>query len=67
MVNHGKKYSAGEAKAIVDRLYSLVRERWETNVNQRPFMQQLMAGKLPLKVLQTFSAIGALTPSKLTL
>ena len=50
----GKKRSASEAKAIVDQLYALVRERWEVKVNQTPFMQQLMAGKLPLKVLQTF-------------
>src|SRR5215210_6947918 len=50
----GKKRSAGEAKAIVDQLYGLVRERWEVKVNQTPFMLQLMTGKLPLKVLQTF-------------
>jgi hypothetical protein len=50
----GKKYSAGEADTIVDQLYSKVRDRWETKVNQTPFMQQLMAGKLPLKTLQTF-------------
>ncbi|HEX2932850.1 MAG TPA: hypothetical protein VHV54_24185, partial [Candidatus Binatia bacterium] len=50
----GKKYPVQEAKAIVDQLYDKVRERWETKVNQTPFMQQLMAGKLPRKVLQTF-------------
>ena len=50
----GKKYAPSDAKAIVDRLYSMVRERWEVKVNQTPFMQQLMAGKLPLKTLQTF-------------
>jgi len=50
----GKKYSSAEAKAIVGQLYSKVRDRWETKVNQTPFMQQLMAGKLPLKTLQTF-------------
>ena len=50
----GKKYSAAEAKAIVDQLYSKVRDRWETKVNRTPFMQQLMMGKLPLKTLQTF-------------
>ncbi len=53
-VELGRKYSAADAKAIVDRLYSIVRERWEVKVNQTPFMQQLMAGKLPLKTLQTF-------------
>jgi len=53
-VELGRKYSAADAKAIVDKLYSLVRERWEVKVNQTPFMQQLMAGKLPVKVLQTF-------------
>jgi len=50
----GKKRSAQEAKSIVDELYGRVRDRWEAKVNQTAFMQQLMAGKLPLKVLQTF-------------
>ena len=50
----GKKLSAQEAKAIVDELYRRVRDRWEVKVNQTTFMQQLMSGKLPLKVLQTF-------------
>jgi len=53
-IERGKRYSAGEAKNIVDRLYSLVHDRWERQVNQKPFMQQLMAGTLSLKVLQTF-------------
>jgi pyrroloquinoline quinone (PQQ) biosynthesis protein C len=53
-IERGKKYSAGEAKGIVDQLYSLVHDRWETKVNQTSFMQLLMSGKLPLKVLQTF-------------
>jgi len=50
----GKKRAPQEAKAIVDELYRSVRERWEARVNQAPFMQQLVAGKLPMKVLQTF-------------
>src|SRR5262245_3262698 len=50
----GRKYPAQEAKGIVDQLYAKVRERWEVKVNQTPFMQQLMAGKLPRTVLQTF-------------
>jgi pyrroloquinoline quinone (PQQ) biosynthesis protein C len=50
----GKKYSADDAKAIVEQLYSKVRDRWERKVNQTPFMEQLMAGKLPLKTLQIF-------------
>jgi pyrroloquinoline quinone (PQQ) biosynthesis protein C len=50
----GRKYPADEAKAIVDQLYSKVRDRWETKVNGTPFMQQLMAGKLAVKTLQTF-------------
>src|SRR5439155_662585 len=50
----GKKRAPQEAKAIVDELYRSVRERWEARVNQTPFMQQLVAGKLPMKVLQTF-------------
>jgi len=50
----GKKLSAQEAKAIVDELYRRVRDRWEVKVNQTAFMQQLMSGRLPLKVLQTF-------------
>ena len=62
----GKKKPAQEAKAIVDELYRKVRERWETKVNQTPFMQQLTAGKLPLKVLQTFLEIGAPIPSRST-
>lgn len=53
-IDRGKKYSAAEAKSMVDQLYSLVHDRWESKVNQKPFMQQLMVGKLPLKVLQTF-------------
>ena len=50
----GKRRSAQEAKAIVDELYRQVRDRWEVKVNQTSFMQQLVAGKLPMKVLQTF-------------
>ena len=50
----GNKYAPGEAKAIVDGLYAKVRERWDERVNQKLFMQQLMAGKLPWNVLQTF-------------
>jgi len=50
----GKKSSATEAQAIVDELYRKVRDRWEIKVNQTAFMRQLVAGKLPLKVLQTF-------------
>lgn len=50
----GKKYSPDKARAIVDQLYSMVRERWEIKVNQTPFMRQLMAGKLPLETLQMF-------------
>ena len=53
-IERGKKYSPQEAKAIVDGLYANVRERWEERVNQQPFMQQLMAGKLPLQTLQLF-------------
>jgi pyrroloquinoline quinone (PQQ) biosynthesis protein C len=53
-IERGKKYSSGEAKAIVDQLYAQVRARWETRVNQKPFMQQLMSGKLPLRTLQIF-------------
>jgi pyrroloquinoline quinone (PQQ) biosynthesis protein C len=53
-VELGKKQSPQAAKSIVDELYRRVRERWETKVNQPAFMQQLVAGKLPLKVLQTF-------------
>jgi pyrroloquinoline quinone (PQQ) biosynthesis protein C len=50
----GKKRTPPEAKALVDELYRKVRERWETKVNGTPFMQQLVAGTLPLKVLQIF-------------
>jgi pyrroloquinoline quinone (PQQ) biosynthesis protein C len=50
----GKKRSAHEAKAMVMELYRKVGERWEARVNQTPFMQQLMAGELPMKVLRTF-------------
>ena len=53
-IERGKKYSAQEAKAIVDQLYAKVRERWDARVNQKAFMEQLMAGKLPLKTLQMF-------------
>jgi len=49
-------YEAYAPMAIkeMERLEAEVRERWEIKVNQMPFMQQLMAGKLPVKVLQTF-------------
>lgn len=50
----GKHHSADEAKAIVDELYAKVRVRWEEKVNQKPFMTQLTAGKLPWEVLQAF-------------
>src|SRR5678810_1454051 len=53
-IERGKKYSVAEAKKTVDELYSLVHDRWEAKVNRKPFMQQLIAGKLPLKVWQTF-------------
>jgi hypothetical protein len=62
----GKKRSAQEAKVIVDELYRQVRERWEAKVNQSPFMQQLVAGKLSLKVLQPFFETGAPIPSRST-
>ncbi len=52
--NEEKNIPSQEAKAIVDGLYAKVRERWEARVNQKPFMQQLMAGKLPHKTLQLF-------------
>lgn len=50
----GQKITPKEAKAIVDELYRKVGERWEARVNQTPFMRQLVAGTLPLKVLRTF-------------
>jgi pyrroloquinoline quinone (PQQ) biosynthesis protein C len=53
-IERGKQRGAQEARAIVDELYRKVRERWEVRVNRTPFMQQLVAGKLPMKVLQTF-------------
>ena len=54
----GKKRSASEAKTIVDQLYALVRERWEVKVNQTPFMQQFMAGKLPLRLVEKIPRYG---------
>ena len=60
-VERGKKYSAQEARAIVDELYGKVRQRWEARVNQKPFMQQLMAGTLPLThAANIFSQLGRL-------
>jgi pyrroloquinoline quinone (PQQ) biosynthesis protein C len=53
-LERGKEYSAVEAQAVVDGLYAKVRERWEDRVNQKPFMQQLMAGTLPLSTLKVF-------------
>ena len=50
----GEKLPAAKAKAVVDELYRMVRQRWEEKVNQKPFMKNLQEGKLPLKVLQTF-------------
>lgn len=53
-IEPGKKRSADEAKAIVDELYRKVKDRWEIKVNRTPFMQQLVEGRLPIEVLQTF-------------
>lgn len=53
-IERGRRYTAAEAKAIVDDLYGKVHSRWEAKVNQQPFMQQLAAGKLPRHVLQLF-------------
>ncbi|MDH3446336.1 MAG: hypothetical protein OEN50_20625, partial [Deltaproteobacteria bacterium] len=53
-IDLGKRYTAEEAKAVVDGLYVKVRERWEEKVNQKPFMKQLTSGKLPQETLRTF-------------
>jgi pyrroloquinoline quinone (PQQ) biosynthesis protein C len=53
-LKRGYEYPPEEAKAFVDALYARVRQRWHEKVNEKPFMQQLTAGKLPWKVLQTF-------------
>jgi pyrroloquinoline quinone (PQQ) biosynthesis protein C len=53
-IEPGTRRTPPEAKAFVDELYGKVRERWEAKVNRTPFMQQLVAGTLPLKVLQIF-------------
>jgi pyrroloquinoline quinone (PQQ) biosynthesis protein C len=53
-VKRDHEYTPEEAQAFVDALYAKVRQRWQEKVNDKPFMQQLMAGKLPWKVLQTF-------------
>jgi pyrroloquinoline quinone (PQQ) biosynthesis protein C len=50
----GKTRNAEEARAIVDKLYQKVRDRWEVRVNQTPFMRQLVAGTLPVRTLQIF-------------
>lgn len=50
----GKKLTGKEAKAVVDELYRKVGERWEARVNQTPFIQQLVTGKLPMNVLKVF-------------
>ena len=39
-IERGKKYSGAEAKKTVDQLYSLVHDRWESKVNQKPFMRR---------------------------
>ena len=43
-----------EAKAIVDELYAKVAARWEERVTRSPFMQQVVAGRLPLSTIRLF-------------
>ena len=53
-ITPGAKMKPNEAKALVDELYSKVAARWEERVTRTPFMQQLMAGKLPLSTVRLF-------------
>jgi hypothetical protein len=55
-IERGKNRTRGEGDR---RWVYAMRERWEARVNQKPFMQQLMAGKLPLTTLQIFRNWGA--------
>ena len=43
-----------QAKRLVDEHYKKVAQRWQERVTDRPFMQQLRAGKLPQKVVKIF-------------
>jgi len=58
-ITPGMKMKPAEAKALVDELYGKVVARWEERVTRTPFMQQLVAGKLPLSTFNYFSKIGA--------
>jgi len=53
-LSSGKKMSAGEAKAYVDRLYAHMYEHWKTKIPDSPFMTQLREGKLPKPVMRQF-------------
>ena len=46
--------SEKEAKASVDKLYSLVKQRWKERITDAPFMRALAAGTLSKKALQLF-------------
>ena len=43
-----------QAKRLVDEHYKKVAQRWQERVTDRPFMQQLRAGKLPQKAVKIF-------------
>jgi hypothetical protein len=46
--------SPADARAEVDRLYELVRERWEARVSRGEFMTLLGRGELPLDAVRVF-------------
>jgi len=50
----GVKMKPAEAKALVDELYGKVAVRWNERVTRTRFMQELVAGKLPLSTIRLF-------------
>lgn len=50
----GEKMAPDEASAYVESLYGKMYRRWETKVQQHPFMVQLREGRLPMPVIRQF-------------
>ncbi len=53
-ITPGAKMKPVEAKAVVDELYRKAAARWEERVTNSSFVQQLVAGKLPLSTIRLF-------------
>src|SRR5262245_65349977 len=50
----GEKFSAEEAKAYVDYLYTTLYKAWHEKIHNSHFMSQLREGKLPMPIIRQF-------------